>query len=160
MGHYVETSKESNRDRNSGSWKIISAAGKAGKVQYGDLVHFENQFITDSWPEPQYLSTCGHINEDTTKCYNVVTSDKKERMTKNGNSTKWKVVSKDGKTGPVVVNDNIHLLNQYGLDHGKCAYMDINGYNGVLGGTGFAVQTDSSATRYGNSGTWKFAFAK
>ena len=157
MGHYVETSDKKNRAGKSGSWQIVSAEGKAGKVQYGDLVRFENQFLSSSWPEPQYLDTCSHIDADTSKCYNVVTSDKKERS---GNTSKWKIVSKDGKTGPVVVNDNIHLLNQYGLDHGKCAYMDINGYNGVLGGTGFAVQTDSSATRYGNSGTWKFAFAK
>ena len=114
MGHYVETSDKSNRAGNSGSWQIVSAEGKAGKVQYGDIVRFENQFVSSSWPEPQYLDTCSHIDADTTKCYNVVTSDKKERMTKNGNSTKWKVVSKDGKTGPVVGNPYVTAVKHAG----------------------------------------------
>jgi len=52
-GYEVETCGTENRDKQSGTWRIVSASGKCGAVLQGDIVHLVNQYD----PPNGYLDT-------------------------------------------------------------------------------------------------------
>lgn len=148
----VSTSTSPNRDRGSGTWRIVSATGKANgtAVRSGDKIHLMNQ-----WNNGQggYLDTNTFSNRVGAKL-NVSTTASPDRA-RAGTGT-WRIfaLTSDPKDGNVRSGDKIHLLNGWtnagNVDGG---FLDTNGRetNGNL----LAVSTSYYADRGNGTGTWK-----
>ena len=116
-------------------------------MEYGDFVYFLNQ----NDPTKGFLEVRGYTGRG---CFTIDTSEKHDRVQGSGT---WEIVSKSSATGPVKVNDEIHLINQY---QASCGYLDVYGPS-TVGHTGYGVQTTDKADRAGvKTGTWQLMFTK
>ena len=162
---FVSTNTNPNRDKGSGSWKIVSATGKAdgAPLLYGDKIHLMNMY-----PGAGYLDSFGFIKDMPAFAsytsggskIGVFTTQSKNRD--NGSGT-WIVKSASSKADGTPVNqgDTIHLQNGYP----NSGYLDINGSvteNPAFkeyGGSSSLVFIADSSNRFKNSGTWKITNA-
>ena len=148
--YQVSTSSSTDRaNQGTGSWKIVSASGKADGtlVLYGDVFHLQNQYESNGG----YLDTCFHA--DTPNKYQVSTSDSRDRASGSG---KWKIMSATGKANgtPVLSNDVLHLQNQF---NGNGGYLDTCFYADKP--NKYKVSTSDSSNRASGSGQWRFVKA-
>ena len=158
---FVSTNTNPNRDNGSGSWKIVSATGKAdgSPLLYGDKIHLLNMY-----PGAGYLDSYGFIKDMPAFAsyvsggskIGVFTTQSKNRD--NGSGT-WIVKSASSKADgtPVNQSDNIYLQNGYP----NSGYLDINGsvtenptFKEYAGSSSLVFISESS-NRFKNSGTWK-----
>lgn len=119
---FVSTHAEPKRDGSSGSWRIVSATGKADgqPLKAGDTIHLLNMY-----PDVGFLDCCGWVEhlipyrttvndsrnfEGQVRC-GVFTSGARNRDNGTG---KW-LVKVDGKDSSYEVNENdlIRLVNGY-----------------------------------------------
>ncbi|MGE0127927.1 MAG: transcriptional regulator [Blastocatellales bacterium] len=161
---FVSTHPNPNRDNGSGSWEIVSAAGKRDgeMLVYGDKIHLRNMY-----PGAGYLDNCGWIKDmpvykDFVKVekFAVFTTYSEDRD--NGTGT-W-IVSSDNKFdgNPVLEGDGIVLEN--GLPGG--GFLDtagrvndlpaFNDYDGSL----LVFIHKASTSRRPNSGIWVISGSK
>jgi len=112
----VSTSDQADRrpGTRTGQWKIISAEGKTGTMQCGDIVHLANQYI---YRNPTYLDVRGAGCEGNAFC--VSTSDQADRRpgTRTG---QWKIMCPAGD-----ITQPIWLANQY--IYSDPTYLDARG---------------------------------
>lgn len=139
---FVTTNANRDRDRGSGSWRIISATGKkdGADLEYGDKIHLLNMY-----PGAGYLDCCGwveHLPEFSqyapiARCA-VFTSDSFNRD--NGTGL-WEIQSDSpDKVGTVSESAHIRLKNGFPAD-GK--FVDVNfSQTGVLIAHGDVAQND------------------
>lgn len=127
-----------------------------GQIRYGDVIHLQNGWNNYGGG---YLDTRGY-QKDYAKtgnflCVSTATSQKRD-----GGSGSWKIMSATGKSdgSPVLVNDEVYLLNQWNNNGG---YLDTRGYQKDFEKTGnhLCVSTATSQKRDGKSGTWKILSA-
>ncbi|MEP7038963.1 MAG: hypothetical protein ABI891_11545 [Acidobacteriota bacterium] len=162
---FVSTNVNPNRDNGSGSWKIVSATGKAdgSPLLYGDKIHLMNMY-----PGAGYLDSYGFIKDMPAFAsyvsggskIGVFTTQSKNRDSGSGT---WIVKSASSKADGTPVNgsDTIHLQNGYP----NSGYLDINGsvtenptFKEYAGSSSLVFVAESS-NRYKNSGSWKITNA-
>ncbi|MEM9819671.1 MAG: RICIN domain-containing protein [Bacteroidota bacterium] len=150
----VSTAKKSNRDGGSGSWKVLSATGKADgtPVLVGDVVHLQNQWNKNGG----YLDTRGYQKDFEKTGNHLCVSTSKEKNRDSGSGT-WKITSAKGLSvgTPLTKNSSIHLQN--GWNRFRGGYLDTRGYQKDFEKTGnfLCVSTATGSNRDSGSGTWK-----
>ena len=154
----VSTASENKREGgSSGTWKVLSATGKAigTPVLLGDEIHLQNGWENYTGG---FLDTRGSQAdfEKTGNLYCVSTAIDKKRD--GGSTGTWKVLSATGKANgtPVTQNSEVHLQNGYNNYSG--GFLDTRGYQEEFEKTGnlLCVSTAIDKKRGGeSSGTWK-----
>ncbi|MGI5372567.1 hypothetical protein ACQEVN_38600 [Streptomyces iakyrus] len=147
----VSTADSPTRGEGTGTWQILSAAGKAvgANVVSGDLVYLRNLFGGDGG----YLDTNGHA-ADSQKDYggkfNVLTSKDKDRAPGTG---RWRlfVPGSSPRDQHVRPGDVIHLWNTWGDNGG---FLETN-EPGTADGSKYDVCTNGYYNRDKNVGDWK-----
>ena len=155
----VSTATVSNRDLKSGSWKIMSATGKAvgSPVLVSDDVYLLNQWNGNGG----YLDTRGY-QKDFEKtgnflCVSTATASNREQ----GSGT-WKIISANGSAAGTAVTENSEIHLQNGWNKFGGGYLDTRGYQKDYAKTGnlLCVSTATTSKRDGKSGTWKISKSK
>jgi hypothetical protein len=141
----VSTSTDKNRDSDSGTWKILSATGKAEgePVLSGDKVYLQNQYGSGSGG---YLDTRGRGCEGNAYCVSTATSSNRD----SGSGT-WRLI-KDDSGGTVQVDDVVHLWN--GWSEWSGGFLDTRGNN--CEGNLYCVSACGSWNRAEGSTHWRF----
>ena len=155
----VSTATTDNRGDGSGTWKVLSASGKAdgAPVLAGDNIQLLNM-----WNKSQggYLDTRGY-QKDYEKTGNLLCVSTATTKNRDGGSGTWKVLSASGKADgtPVMNNLEIQLRNEW--NNGQGGYLDTRGYQKDYAKTGnlLCVSTSSTPNRDGGSGIWKVKIA-
>ena len=118
-GLNVETTKEKNRQNGSGLWKIRSASGKQGGLEYGDWVYIQNQISTNDFEgflTVQSIIHSSHLRLDSNACWGVITARPSFHNLELDKSI-WKIESNDGKKGKIRNQDIIVIVNKFVLLH-------------------------------------------
>jgi len=155
-GNYlcVSTAVTSNRDHNSGSWKVMSASGKQDgtPVLVNDDVYLLNQWNGDGG----YLDTRGY-QKDYAKTGNYLCVSTAKNSNRDAGSGTWRILSATGRSAGsyVSLDHEIHLLNGWNKFQG--GYLDTRGYQRDFEKTGnwLCVSTAKKPDRDGKSGTWR-----
>jgi hypothetical protein len=147
----VSTADSPTRGEGTGTWQILSAAGKAvgANVVSGDLVYLRNLYGGDGG----YLDTNGHATADQKNSggkFNVSTSKDKDRAPGTGRWRLFAQASSPAGDQNVRPGDVIHLWNTYGDNGG---FLETNG-GGPTGGK-YDVCTNAYYNRAQNVGDWK-----
>lgn len=139
----VSTSGSFDRDHGSGSWKIVSATGKANgePVMALDLIHLQNQY-----GDCGYLDTCGHADCGG-NLYEVSVARTPNR---DGGTGTWKIIPEHG--GEVQEEDVVHLQNGY--DNWNGGFLDTCGH-ADCGGNLYEVSTSARFNRDGLTTQWR-----
>jgi hypothetical protein len=153
----VSTASSDNRDTRSGSWRLISADGKAygEPVRSGDRVHLANMYPRnysgDSNLEPGvfggFLDTRGRGCADNALCVSTSWSHNRD-----SGSGLWIIES---SADVVTEGQSIRLRNDY---RGGGGYLDTRGrgcQDNML-----CVSTSNSADRDSGSGSWRMQLAE
>ncbi|MFE9454543.1 hypothetical protein [Streptomyces sp. NPDC006739] len=149
----VQTASTPKRDRESGTWKIASARGKADgtTVMSGDLVYLVNQLGSTS-----YLDVNGVPDPAPTgERYGVHTAATPNR---NGNSGEWLLFAETSSPddGAIRVGDVVHILSNWNNTSG--GWLDTSG--GGPGGNGLhTALVGHYSNRANGSGAWRFDHA-
>jgi hypothetical protein len=153
----VSTSWSDNRDTKSGSWRLISADGKAygEPVRSGDRVYLANMYPRnysgDSNLEPGvfggFLDTRGRGCADNKLCVSTSWSHNRD-----SGSGRWII---EASTSEVTEGQAIHLRNDYS---GGGGYLDTRGRG--CADNMLCVSTSDSADRDSGSGWWRMQFAE
>lgn len=155
----VSTATDPKRDGGSGSWKIMSATGKAvgTPVLVNDDVYLFNQWSGNGG----YLETRGYEKDYGTTgnflCVSTATVSNRD----NGSGT-WKIVSATGSPAGTAVSENAEIHLQNGWNKFGGGYLDTKGYQKDYAKTGnwLCVSTATGPKRDGKSGTWKISKVK
>ena len=143
----VSTSFVCDRDKNSGTWCILSASNKSkeDKVCSGDLIHLQNEYPADPTAIGGYLDTCGR---DTRNLLAVSTSSEKNRDSSSGT---WRIMGRNMETGTSLsVGMWVYLVNQYP----NGGYLDTCGTMDKV--NSLAVSTSATQERDAKSTHWAF----
>ncbi len=159
----VSTAISNKRALGTGTWKVLSATGKAigTPVLLGDEIHLQNAWENYTGG---FLDTRGtpaefeKNNLGNLRCVSTAIDKKRD-----GGSGTWKVTSAKGMTNgkPVTLNSDVHLQNAF--ENYTGGFLDIRGTQAAFKTTGNlnCVSTATSATRdNGASGTWKITISK
>jgi len=103
-------------------------------VQYQALVHFINQYGQTS-----YLDTCNQASCNKNRGGLGVETNRDLTRDKEGNTSTWKIQSKNGKSGNITDGDIVYITNQY-----NWSYLDICGHSGH---GGYNVETTNELGR-------------
>gem|GEM_PF-4195088 len=155
----VSTATSQNRDNGSGSWKVISASGKAEgtPVLVGDQIHLQNQW---NYGKGGYLDTRGY-QRDFEKTGNLLCVSTSNAKNRDSGSGVWKISSPGKSNGtPVASSSDIQLQNGWNRFSG--GYLDTRGYQKDFEKTGnhLCVSTANSSNRDKGSGTWRVTVLK
>lgn len=160
-GNYlcVSTATSSNRADGSGSWKVISASGKAEgtSVRVGDIVHLQNQWNNGNGG---FLDTRGY-QKDFEKTGNFLCVSTSKSDNRDSGSGTWKI-SSPGKANGSSISSNSDIQLQNGWNRFGGGYLDTRGYQKDFEKTGnhLCVSTATSSNRADGSGTWKVTVLK
>ena len=135
---------------------VATTEAQNNTLYYGDIIHLQNGWNNN---KGGYLDTRGY-QKDFAKTGNFLCVSTATESKRDGGSGSWKVMSATGKSegSPVLVNDEIHLMNQWNRNGG---YLDTRGYQRDFAKTGnhLCVSTAKGANRDSGSGTWKIISA-
>jgi hypothetical protein len=114
----VSTATVPNRDNGSGTWKLLSASGKAAgtPVSAGDDVHLLNMHAGNGG----YLDTAYSGCEGNFFCVSTAYSSNRDQ----GSGT-WKILPNGSTSGPIMEGQPLHLLNGYASYN--VGFLDIMG---------------------------------
>ncbi|MXN92346.1 hypothetical protein GR160_14045 [Flavobacterium sp. Sd200] len=153
----VSTALSENRDKGSGSWKVLSASGKAigTNVLIGDDVYLVNQWNNGNGG---YLDTRGY-QKDFEKTGNHLCVSTATSQNRDSGSGTWKIIGKNNGT-PLKDSSEVYLKNGWNKFNG--GYLDTRGYQKDFEKTGnhLCVSTAISENRDKGSGTWKIKLKK
>ncbi len=152
----VSTATTNARAKGTGTWKVLSAKGKANgtPVLIGDEIHLQNAW--DNYTGG-FLDTRGY-QKDFAKTGNhlcVSTSTVKNRA--NGSGT-WKIISYTGKANGTPVTQNLEIHLQNGWENYIGGFLDTRGYQKDYAKTQnlLCVSTATEKNRQNSgSGVWK-----
>lgn len=147
----VSTADTPTRDRQSGTWEVLSATGKntGESVLSGDVVYLRNLYGSGSW-----LDTNGGADATQQAAggkFNVLTSSVRDRATGTG---RWRVTARTSSPldQRVRYNDVVHLWNLW-ADNG--GFLETNGGTTASGGK-YDVCTNAYWNRSGDVADWRF----
>jgi len=150
----VSTATNANRDKESGSWKIMSASGKkvGTPVLVNDVVYLQNQWNGNGG----YLDTRGY-QKDYAKTGNWLCVSTAKSSNRDNGSGKWKIQSANGAGTGTQIKNNSRIKLQNGWNNFQGGYLDTRGYQKDYAKTGnlLCVSTAKSDNRDNGSGTWK-----
>ncbi len=155
----VSTAISEDRDNGSGTWKVISASGKAigSPVLTGDNIHLLNQWNNENGG---YLDTRGYQKDFARTGNHLCVSTAISENRDNGSGT-WKI-SSIGKANGTPVSDNLEIQLKNGWNKFSGGFLDTRGYQKDYAQTGnhLCVSTAISENRDNGSGTWKVKIIK
>jgi hypothetical protein len=135
---------------------VTTAQAQNKPLYYGNIIQLQNGWNNNAGG---YLDTRGY-QKDFAKTGNFLCVSTATGPKRDGGSGSWKIMSATGKAegSPVLVNDDVYLLNQW---NGNGGYLDTKGYEKDYGTTGnhLCVSTATVSNRESGSGTWKISSA-
>lgn len=151
----VSTATTNARAKGSGTWKVLSAKGKAigTPVLIGDEIHLQNAwenynggFLDTRGFQKDFAKTGNHL------CVSTATVNKRD-----GGSGTWKILSATGKANGTAVTQNLEVHLQNGWNNYSGGFLDTRGFQKDFAKTGnhLCVSTATANKRDGGSGTWK-----
>lgn len=161
---FVSTHASRNRDRDSGSWRVESAAGQpeGTPLHIGDTIHLLSLF-----PGAGYLDCCGWIEhlapfqpyQNEVRC-GVFTCGVPNRDNGTG---QWRIRSATKAEGePLLENDPIYLDNGHPNTGALVAYGQVTGnqHFAEYAGQGLFAFTAVSSVRQSQSGAWRVSLSR
>jgi hypothetical protein len=142
----VSTATVPNRDNGSGTWKILSASGKAAgtPVSPGDDVYLLNMHQGNGG----YLDTAYSGCDGNFFCVSTAYSSNRD----NGSGT-WKILPNGSTNGAIMEGQPLHLLNGYASNN--VGFLDIMG--GGCEGNLYCASTSLRWDRDGvGTASWRF----
>ena len=131
---------------------LTTSNAQSNTINYGDIINLQNGWNNYGGG---YLDTRGY-QKDYAKTGNFLCVSTATASNRADGSGSWKVMSATGKPdgSPVLVNDDVYLLNQW---NGNGGYLDTRGYQKDYAKTGnhLCVSTATVSNRASGSGTWK-----
>jgi hypothetical protein len=124
----------------TGTW-VIERLDGSGALMAGDEIYLKSAYAgtreySGQTYSDSYLDVCLTAECSSGTLYNVITSAEKRR---DGDSGTWIVEKKNGESGTIMPNDEIHLKNKFG----DGSYLESCGYN-IEGG----CSADATQSRY------------
>ena len=157
----VSTAVSENRDKGSGSWKILSASGKktGEPVLVGDNIYLQNQ-----WNNGQggFLDTRGYQKDFEPNIGNFLCVSTATTQNRDNGSGTWKIMAFGVENGKPVINGfDVQLQNGWNKFSG--GFLDTNGWQKDHKKTGnhLCVSTAKERDRQtGKSATWRMTLKK
>ncbi|MEV0604265.1 hypothetical protein AB0I82_33900 [Streptomyces sp. NPDC050315] len=152
----VCTADSPTRDKGTGTWELLSAAGKkAGDpVRSGDVIHLRNLYNDGG-----YLDTNGGAASGQTAAAQYDVSTNKEKDRADSGTASWRIFAQTSAPadGAVRVNDVVILWNLYASTG---SFLETNGGNPSPNQGKYDVCTSTYWNRSSNVGDWRMVKAQ